>query len=147
FPDVSIPCSTTRSLCLCSANKSSCRSVSLSVSFSLLAFVASLSPGASLVSSGSNSRRSTFLPGFTCSFFIVKRCYNASVTTHSRFPLADRPRLWGTAVSHYQIEGHDPCDWSEWERSGHTRGGACGGAVGAWERYEDDADLARDAGA
>ncbi len=65
----------------------------------------------------------------------------------SRFPLIDRPRLWGTAVSHYQVEGDDECDWSEWERSGRTRGGACGAAAGSWERYESDADLARDAGA
>ncbi|HEY8183316.1 MAG TPA: family 1 glycosylhydrolase [Thermoanaerobaculia bacterium] len=69
------------------------------------------------------------------------------MTPESRFPLADRPRLWGTAVSHYQVEGDDPCDWTEWERAGRTRGGACGRAVGGWARYEEDADLARDAGA
>ncbi|HUJ12764.1 MAG TPA: family 1 glycosylhydrolase [Thermoanaerobaculia bacterium] len=57
------------------------------------------------------------------------------------------PRLWGTAVSHYQVEGDDLCDWSEWERAGRTRGGACGRAVDSWTRYEEDADLARDAGA
>jgi beta-glucosidase len=50
-------------------------------------------------------------------------------------------------VSHYQVEGDDRCDWTEWERAGRTRGGECGRAVGAWERYEQDADLARDAGA
>lgn len=55
-------------------------------------------------------------------------------------------RLWGTAVSHYQVEGDDPCDWTEWERAGRTRGGACGRAVDAWTRYEEDADLARAAG-
>ena len=59
----------------------------------------------------------------------------------SRFPFADRPRLWGTAVSHYQVEGNDPCDWSEWGRE------ACGVAVDSWSRYESDADLARNAGA
>lgn len=64
-----------------------------------------------------------------------------------RFPFADRPRLWGTAVSHYQIEGDDPCDWTEWERSGRTRGEPCGRAVEGWDRYESDALLARDAGA
>ena len=55
-------------------------------------------------------------------------------------------RLWGTAVSHYQVEGDDACDWSEWERAGRTRGGSCGRAVDSWTRYEEDADLARDAG-
>ena len=69
------------------------------------------------------------------------------MSTESRFPLADKPRLWGTAVSHYQVEGDDPCDWSEWERAGRTRGGACGRAVGAWERYEEDADRALAVGA
>jgi beta-glucosidase len=69
------------------------------------------------------------------------------VNPNPRFPLADRPRLWGTSVSHYQVEGDDPCDWSEWERAGRTRGGACGRAVEGWQRYEQDADLAVDAGA
>src|SRR5260221_4114493 len=64
-----------------------------------------------------------------------------------RFPFPDRPRLWGVAVSHYQVEGNDPCDWTDWEAAGRTRGGACGRAVGSWERYEADADLARSAGA
>src|ERR1041385_7056352 len=59
----------------------------------------------------------------------------------NRFPFADRPRLWGTAVSHYQVEGNDACDWSGWGRV------ACGTAVDSWMRYESDADLARDAGA
>lgn len=63
------------------------------------------------------------------------------------FPFPDRPRLWGTAVSHYQVEGGDACDWSEWERAGRVRGGPCGDAVDSWHRYEEDADLARDAGA
>lgn len=56
-------------------------------------------------------------------------------------------RLWGTAVSHYQVEGDDECDWSAWERAGRTRGGACGRAVDSWARYEEDADLALEAGA
>jgi hypothetical protein len=64
-----------------------------------------------------------------------------------RFPFADRPRLWGVAVSHYQVEGGDECDWSDWERRGFTRGGACGEAVDSWLRYEEDAALARAAGA
>lgn len=64
-----------------------------------------------------------------------------------RFPFTDRPRLWGTAVSHYQVEGDDACDWTEWEKAGRTRGEPCGRAVGAWDRYESDAGLARDAGA
>lgn len=64
-----------------------------------------------------------------------------------RFPFADRPRLWGVAVSHYQVEGGDACDWSEWEQAGRTRGEACGDAVGSWLRYEQDARLAHDAGA
>ena len=55
-------------------------------------------------------------------------------------------RFWGTAVSHYQVEGGDACDWSQWERAGRTRGGECGRAVDSWTRYEEDADLARDAG-
>src|SRR3989442_3810018 len=38
-------------------------------------------------------------------FHDARRCYNAWVTPQSRFPLAGRPRLWGTAVSHYQVEG------------------------------------------
>ncbi|MBI2213508.1 MAG: glycoside hydrolase family 1 protein [Acidobacteria bacterium] len=64
----------------------------------------------------------------------------------SRFPFADRPRLWGVAVSHYQVEGNDSCDWTAWEASGKTRGGPCGGAAGSWEQYESDADLAASAG-
>ncbi len=67
--------------------------------------------------------------------------------TAARFPLPDRPRLWGTAVSHYQVEGSDPCDWSAWEAAGRTRGGPCGAAVDSWRRYEDDADLAASIGA
>lgn len=63
------------------------------------------------------------------------------------FPFADRPRLWGVAVSHYQVEGNDPCDWSDWESAGRTKGGACGEGVGSWDRYEDDAGLAVAAGA
>jgi beta-glucosidase len=64
-----------------------------------------------------------------------------------RFPFQDRPRLWGVAVSHYQVEGGDPCDWTDWEELGKTRGGACGEASGSWSRYEDDALLAHYAGA
>lgn len=64
-----------------------------------------------------------------------------------RFPFPDRPRLWGVAVSHYQVEGNDSCDWSDWEVAGKTRGGACGEASDGWARYEDDALLARAAGA
>lgn len=51
------------------------------------------------------------------------------------------------AVSHYQVEGNDPCDWTEWERAGKTRGEPCGEASGSWNRYEDDARLASEAGA
>lgn len=65
----------------------------------------------------------------------------------TRFPFADRPRLWGTAVSHYQVEGGDACDWTEWEHMGRVRRGPCGAAAGSWDRYELDADLARAAGA
>ncbi|HYI11440.1 MAG TPA: family 1 glycosylhydrolase [Thermoanaerobaculia bacterium] len=64
-----------------------------------------------------------------------------------RFPLPDRPRLWGVAVSHYQVEGDDSCDWTAWEELGKTRGEACGAAVDSWRRYEDDALLAHAAGA
>lgn len=64
----------------------------------------------------------------------------------TRFPFADRPRLWGTAVSHYQVEGGDACDWTEWERAGRTRGEPCGTAVGSWSQYERDAELAAAAG-
>ncbi len=64
----------------------------------------------------------------------------------ARFPFPDRPRLWGTAVSHYQVEGGDPCDWTAWEADGRTRGAPCADAVGAWERYEEDADLAASLG-
>jgi beta-glucosidase len=67
--------------------------------------------------------------------------------TAPRFPLSDSPRLWGTAVSHYQVEGGDPCDWSAWEAAGRTRGGPCGPAVDSWRRYEEDADLAAAIGA
>jgi beta-glucosidase len=63
------------------------------------------------------------------------------------FPFPDRPRLWGVAVSHYQVEGNDPCDWTDWESAGKTKGGACGEAVGSWERYEEDNLLALEAGA
>ncbi|MBL8115770.1 MAG: glycoside hydrolase family 1 protein [Acidobacteria bacterium] len=51
------------------------------------------------------------------------------------------------AVSHYQVEGDDPCDFTEWEAAGRTNGGACGAAVGSWERYEEDVDLALSIGA
>lgn len=51
------------------------------------------------------------------------------------------------AVSHYQVEGGDPCDWTDWEAAGRTRGEPCGGAVDGWSRYEEDAVLARNAGA
>lgn len=64
-----------------------------------------------------------------------------------RFPFEDRPRLWGTAVSHYQVEGGDDCDWTDWELAGKTRGEPCGSAVDAWNRYEGDASLAAAAGA
>jgi beta-glucosidase len=67
--------------------------------------------------------------------------------SRSVFPFADRPRLWGVAVSHYQVEGGDPCDWTDWELAGKTKGGACGAAVGSWERYEEDVALAAAAGA
>lgn len=65
----------------------------------------------------------------------------------SPFPFADRPRLFGVAVSHYQVEGDDPCDWTDWEAAGRTRGGACGRAAGSWERYEEDAAAAAALGA
>ncbi|MFA6956847.1 MAG: family 1 glycosylhydrolase [Thermoanaerobaculia bacterium] len=65
---------------------------------------------------------------------------------NARFPFVDRPRLWGVAVSHYQVEGGDPCDWTAWENAGRTRGEPCGDAVGSWERYELDADLAASIG-
>ena len=68
------------------------------------------------------------------------------MTAETRFPLDGRPRLWGTAVSHYQVEGGDPCDWSAWEDAGRTRGGACGRAAGSWDRYEEDAALAAETG-
>lgn len=64
-----------------------------------------------------------------------------------RFPFPDRPRLWGVAVSHYQVEGNDPCDWTEWEQLGKTRGEPCGEASDSWNRYEDDAKLAANIGA
>lgn len=64
-----------------------------------------------------------------------------------RFPLPDRPRLWGVAVSHYQVEGDDPCDWTEWESLGRTRGGPCGRAADSWRLYEADAELAASLGA
>ncbi len=63
------------------------------------------------------------------------------------FPFADRPRLFGVAVSHYQVEGGDPCDWTGWEAAGRTKGGACGRATDSWERYEEDAALAAGLGA
>ncbi len=65
----------------------------------------------------------------------------------ARFPFADRPRLWGVAVSHYQVEGNDSCDWTAWEAEGRTLGEPCGRAAGSWERYESDVDLALAAGA
>jgi beta-glucosidase len=63
------------------------------------------------------------------------------------FPLPDRPRLWGVAVSHYQVEGGDLSDWTEWEEAGRAKGGPCGRAADSWARYEEDADLAAAAGA
>lgn len=65
----------------------------------------------------------------------------------SRFPFPDRPRLWGTAVSHYQVEGGDWCDWTDWEALGKTRGEPCENGVGSWALYEHDALLAAAAGA
>ena len=65
----------------------------------------------------------------------------------SPFPFADRPRLFGVAVSHFQVEGDDPCDWTDWESAGKTRGGPCGRAAGSWERYEEDAEAAAALGA
>lgn len=50
-------------------------------------------------------------------------------------------------MSHYQVEGGDPCDWTDWEAAGKTRGGPCGRAAGTWERYEDDAAAAAALGA
>ena len=47
------------------------------------------------------------------------------------------------AVSHYQVEGNDPCDWTDWGRAV----GPCGDAVDSWTRYEEDALLAHRAGA
>lgn len=66
--------------------------------------------------------------------------------TAARFPFADRPRLWGVAVSHYQVEGNDLSDWSEWESLSRTRGEACGAAVDSWHQYEHDALLAKKLG-
>ena len=65
----------------------------------------------------------------------------------SAFPFPDRPRLFGVAVSHYQVEGGDPCDWTDWEAAGRTKGGACGRAADSWTRYEEDAALAAGLGA
>ncbi|HEX2798400.1 MAG TPA: family 1 glycosylhydrolase, partial [Thermoanaerobaculia bacterium] len=65
----------------------------------------------------------------------------------SAFPFPDRPRLFGVAVSHYQVEGGDPCDWTDWEAAGRTKGGACGLAADSWRRYEEDAALAAGLGA
>lgn len=50
-------------------------------------------------------------------------------------------------MSHYQVEGNDPCDWTDWEAAGRTRGGPCGRAAGSWERYEEDAEAAAALGA
>lgn len=50
-------------------------------------------------------------------------------------------------MSHYQVEGDDPCDWTDWEAAGKTRGGPCGRAAGSWERYEEDAGAAAALGA
>ncbi len=50
-------------------------------------------------------------------------------------------------MSHYQVEGNDPCDWTDWEAAGRTRGGPCGRAAGSWERYEEDAAAAAALGA
>jgi beta-glucosidase len=65
----------------------------------------------------------------------------------SAFPFPDRPRLFGVAVSHYQVEGGDPCDWTDWEAAGRAKGGACGRAADSWLRYEEDAALAAGLGA
>lgn len=50
-------------------------------------------------------------------------------------------------MSHYQVEGDDPCDWTDWEAAGRTHGGPCGRAAGSWERYEQDAGAAAALGA
>src|SRR5688500_10800732 len=86
-------------------------------------------------------------PSSSARLSITKRVIRCTLTDVSRFPFPDRSRLWGVAVSHYQVEGGDPCDWSGWESAGKTRGGACGDATGSWLRYEEDARLAAEAGA
>lgn len=50
-------------------------------------------------------------------------------------------------MSHYQVEGDDPCDWTDWAAAGRTHGGPCGRAAGSWERYEQDAEAAAALGA
>jgi len=62
-----------------------------------------------------------------------------------QFPFPDRPRLWGVAVSHYQVEGGDTCDWTAWEAAGRAHE-PCGDAMGSWQRYEEDAALAASLG-
>ena len=50
-------------------------------------------------------------------------------------------------MSHFQVEGDDPCDWTDWEAAGRTNAGRCGRAAGSWERYEEDAASAASLGA
>lgn len=76
-----------------------------------------------------------------------RRRVPGTLSRYAPFPFPDRPRLFGVAVSHYQVEGDDPCDWTDWEAAGRTRGGPCGRAAGSWDRYEEDAVAAAALGA
>lgn len=58
-----------------------------------------------------------------------------------------RDFMWGVAVAGTQVEGWDNnSSWAAWERLGKTQDPK-GVAVAAWERYEDDVDLAARTGA
>jgi beta-glucosidase len=57
--------------------------------------------------------------------------------------------LWGAATSAHQVEGDDPCDWSDWERRPGTisDGTRSANACEWWSgRAEDDLSLARSFG-
>ncbi|MDB5097765.1 MAG: bglA [Cyanobacteria bacterium RYN_339] len=54
--------------------------------------------------------------------------------------------LWGVATAGFQTEGGDTSsNWAAWTRAGHTKA-PMGRATDAWNRYQEDLDLAKGIG-
>jgi beta-glucosidase len=55
--------------------------------------------------------------------------------------------LWGAATSAHQVEGNNHNDWTEWEKLGRVaHGEQSGKAVGHYERFAEDFQLAHELG-